>query len=78
MLTNKALRNFELIPELLKILRDVIKTYKFLYINGKILYKDISENNIIITDLKKINGFTDILIIIKYNKENNNRKNSVR
>ncbi len=27
-----------------------------------ILHRDISENNIIIIDLKKINGFTDMLI----------------
>lgn len=43
-------------------LRDAIKAHKSLYIQGGVLHRDISENNIIITDPKKADGFTGMLI----------------
>lgn len=43
-------------------LHDAIKAHKSLYIKGGILHRDISENNIIITDPKKADGFTGMLI----------------
>jgi len=58
----RAIREFRSIPELLEALRDAIKAHRSLYINGKILHRDISENNIIITDPKEADGFTGMLI----------------
>jgi hypothetical protein len=58
----RAIRDFRSISELLKALRDAIKAHRSLYIKGKILHRDISENNIIITDPKEADGFTGMLI----------------
>ena len=58
----RAISRFESIPELLATLRDAIKAHRSLYIQGEILHRDISENNIIITDPKKTGGFTGMLI----------------
>ncbi|KAL9130813.1 MAG: hypothetical protein Q9175_006929 [Cornicularia normoerica] len=65
----RALRDFRSIPELLKAFRDAVKAHKSLYIKGKILHRDISENNIIITDPKEANGFTGMLIDADLSKE---------
>ena len=75
---SRALRNFELILELLEALRYAIKAYKSLYIDGKILYKDISENNIIITDPKDTNSFTGILIDTELSKESSSIRSGIR
>jgi len=58
----RAMRDFRSIPELLKALRDAIKAHRSLYTDGKILHRDVSENNIIITDPKEADGFTGMLI----------------
>lgn len=58
----RTIRNFRSIPELLEALRDAIKAHRSLYTKGKILHRDISENNIIITDPKEADGFTGMLI----------------
>ncbi len=58
----RAIRDFRSIPELLEALRDAIKAHRSLYTSGKILHRDISENNIIITDPKEADGFTGMLI----------------
>ena len=58
----RALRNFQSQLELLKALRDAIKAHRSLYTKGKILHRDISENNIIITNPKEADGFTGMLI----------------
>jgi len=58
----RAIRDFRSIPELLEVLRDAIKAHRSLYTSGKILHRDISENNIIITDPKEADGFTGMLI----------------
>ncbi|KAL1954026.1 hypothetical protein VTO42DRAFT_1804 [Malbranchea cinnamomea] len=54
--------------ELLEALRDAITAHKSLYMDGKILHRDISENNIIITDPKKT-GFAGMLIDMDFAKE---------
>ncbi|KAL1952767.1 hypothetical protein VTO42DRAFT_4273 [Malbranchea cinnamomea] len=54
--------------ELLEALRDAIKAHKSLYMDGKILHRDISENNIIITDPKKT-GFAGMLIDMDFARE---------
>jgi len=74
----RALRDFRSIPELLKALRDAVKAHKSLYMEGKILHRDISENNIIITDPKEANGFRDMLIDAEYGKENGSGRSGAR
>lgn len=58
----RAIRDFRSISELLKALRDAIKAHRSLYRKGKILHRNISENNIIITDPKEADDFTGMLI----------------
>ena len=50
------------IRELLTTLRDAIKAHRSLYLKGNILHRDISENNIIITNPKETGGFAGMLI----------------
>ena len=64
-----AIWDFGSIPKLLKVLYNVIRAYKSFYIKGKILYQDISENNIIITDPKEADSFTGMLIDMDLAKE---------
>ncbi|KAL6910518.1 hypothetical protein GGI43DRAFT_427151 [Trichoderma evansii] len=54
--------------ELLKALLDAIKAHQSLYSKGNVLHRDISENNIIIADLKK-DGFSGMLIDLDLAKE---------
>lgn len=58
----RAIRDFRSILELLEAFRDAIKAHRSLYTKGKILHRDISENNIIITDPKEADGFKGMLI----------------
>jgi hypothetical protein len=46
----RPINKFKSVREFLEACRDFIKVYKSLYYDGKILYRDISENNIIVTD----------------------------
>ncbi|EGC46848.1 serine/threonine protein kinase Sgk2 [Histoplasma capsulatum var. duboisii H88] len=55
--------------ELLKALRDAIKAHRSLYLDGNILHRDISENNIIITDSDKADGYSGTLIDLDLAKE---------
>ena len=57
-----TIKELKSIPELLIALRDAIKAHRSLLGNAKILHRDISENNIIITDPKMAGGFTGMLI----------------
>lgn len=52
----------------LETLRHAIKAHRSLYVKGNILHRDISENNIIITDPKKT-GFRGVLIDLDLAKE---------
>ena len=47
---------------MLSALRDAIRVYQSLHVKARILQRDISENNFIITDLRTPNGFTGLLI----------------
>ena len=58
----RALYNFQSKLELLKALRDAIKAHKSLYIRGEIPHRDISERNIIMTDLEAITDQIGMLI----------------
>ncbi|EEH33157.2 hypothetical protein PAAG_04210 [Paracoccidioides lutzii Pb01] len=55
--------------ELLTALRDAIKAHRSLYLDGNILHRDISENNIIITDPDQTNGHSGMLIDLDLAKE---------
>lgn len=50
------------IRELFTALRDAIKAHRSLYLKGNILHRDVSENNIIITNPDETGGFTGMLI----------------
>jgi len=50
-------------------LRDAIKAHRSLYLNGNILHRDISENNIIITDPENADGNSGMLIDLDLAKE---------
>lgn len=58
----RGLHEYKSITELLGVLRDAIKGHRSLLEKGQILHRDISENNIIITDPKETKGFLGILI----------------
>ncbi|KAL8747174.1 MAG: hypothetical protein Q9190_000914 [Brigantiaea leucoxantha] len=55
--------------ELLETLRDAIKAHRSLYIKGRILHRDVSINNIIMTNPKEANGFKGLLIDMDLAKE---------
>lgn len=58
----RTITEFQSIKELLTALRDAVKGHRSLFEKAKILHRDISENNIIITDPKRADGFTGMLI----------------
>ncbi|KAG6041968.1 hypothetical protein E4U17_001609 [Claviceps sp. LM77 group G4] len=58
----RVISEFRTIKELLEAERDAIKAHRSLYVKGKILHRDISSNNIIITNLETANGFKGMLI----------------
>ncbi|KAI9710009.1 MAG: hypothetical protein M1828_002338 [Chrysothrix sp. TS-e1954] len=58
----RPLDDFKNVPEFLRALRDAIKAHRSLFIDGKTLHRDISKNNIIITDPQKTSGFSGMLI----------------
>ncbi|TWU78747.1 hypothetical protein ED733_006618 [Metarhizium rileyi] len=65
----RCIGQFKSITELLEGLCDAIKVHRSLYEDGKILHRDISENNIIITDPETANGFRGMLIDLDLAKE---------
>ncbi|KAI9779875.1 MAG: hypothetical protein M1816_003322 [Peltula sp. TS41687] len=63
----RAIRDFRSLKELLEAFRDAIRAHKSLYEKGKILHRDISENNIIITEDNR--DYKGILIDLDLAKE---------
>lgn len=57
-----VISRFSTIKQLLESMRDAIKAHRSLYITGDILHRDISPNNIIMTDPKSADGFKGNLI----------------
>ena len=57
----RPLFQYKNVKELLCCFRDAVKAHQSLFIDGKILHRDISLNNIIITD-PKADGFSGMLI----------------
>ncbi|KAL2050081.1 hypothetical protein ABVK25_009691 [Lepraria finkii] len=66
------------IKELLTALRDAIKAHRSLYLKGNILHRDISENNIIITNPKETGGFAGMLIDLDLAKVLGSRRSGAR
>ena len=58
----RTIKEFQSVEELLTALRDAAKAHRSLFEKAKILHRDISENNIIITDPKMADGFRGMLI----------------
>ncbi|KAL7894913.1 serine/threonine-protein kinase Sgk2 [Trichoderma sp. SZMC 28014] len=58
----RVISGFRTIWELLESTRDAIKAHQSLYTKGKILHRDISSNNIIITRPEMADGFKGMLI----------------
>ncbi|TWU72883.1 hypothetical protein ED733_004107 [Metarhizium rileyi] len=65
----RCIAQFKTTTELLECLRDAIKARRSLFIDGKILHRDISENNIIIPDPGMAYGFKGMLIDLDLAKE---------
>ncbi|SLM34963.1 serine threonine-protein kinase sgk2 [Lasallia pustulata] len=65
----RSISQFKSVGELLEGLRDALKVHRSLYMDGKILHRDISENNIIITDPGMADGFKGMLIDLDLAKE---------
>ncbi|KAI9770677.1 MAG: hypothetical protein M1839_003061 [Geoglossum umbratile] len=65
----RAIHEFESVLEYLEVCRDVIKGHRSLYQDGKILHRDISKNNIIITDAEKEEDPSGMLIDLDLAKE---------
>ncbi|KAL2371887.1 hypothetical protein RJ035_001594 [Blastomyces gilchristii] len=64
--------------ELLMALRDAIKAHRSLYLDGNILHRDISENNIIITNPDKADGHSGMLIDLDLAKEVGSARSGAR
>jgi hypothetical protein len=65
----RSISQFRSVTELLECLRDAIRVHRSLYTDGGILHRDISENNIIITDPGRADGFRGMLIDLDLAKE---------
>ncbi|KAI0402797.1 serine/threonine-protein kinase Sgk2 [Xylaria palmicola] len=58
----RVISDFKTTKELLESMRDAIKAHQSLYVTGGILHRDISSNNIIITEPETADGFKGMLI----------------
>ncbi|EEQ89759.2 hypothetical protein RJZ56_001748 [Blastomyces dermatitidis] len=74
----RAIHQFTSAKELLLALRDAIKAHRSLYLDGKILHRDISENNIIITNPDKADGYHGMLIDLDLAKERDKGRTGAR
>ncbi|OAA51794.1 serine/threonine-protein kinase Sgk2 [Metarhizium rileyi] len=69
----RVISDFHTIQELLETLRDAIRAHQSLYIKGRILHRDISSNNIIITKPETSGGFKGMLIDLDLAKERDSK-----
>lgn len=65
----RPINEFKSVKEFLEACRDFIKAHRSLYYDGKILHRDISENNIIVTDTEDKGDPRRILINLNLAKE---------
>ncbi|KAK3948273.1 hypothetical protein QBC32DRAFT_63046 [Pseudoneurospora amorphoporcata] len=74
----RVISEFTDIKQLLESMRDAIKAHQSLYVTGKILHRDISPNNIIITDPEIADGFKGMLIDLDMAKAQNSGPSGAR
>ncbi|TWU78453.1 hypothetical protein ED733_008887 [Metarhizium rileyi] len=74
----RVISDFKTIKELLESMRDAIRAHQSLYITGNILHRDISSNNIIITEPKRADGFKGMLIDLDLAKERDSGPSGAR
>lgn len=74
----RAIDQFNSIKEFLEACRDAIKGHQSLYENAKILHRDVSKNNIIITDAKNDGDPKGMLIDLDLAKELNTGPSGAR
>ena len=74
----RVISDFQTVRELLEALRDAIRAHQSLFVKGRILHRDISSNNIIITDGKKSGGFRGMLIDLDLAKERDGEPTGAR
>ncbi|KAK3680935.1 hypothetical protein LTR37_021027 [Vermiconidia calcicola] len=75
---SRTLSTFGPVKELLTSLRDAMRGHRSLYIEGKTLYRDISENNVIATEPASVGGFTGMLIDLDLARVVGNSQNSTQ
>jgi serine/threonine protein kinase len=64
----RPINKFKRVREFLETYRDSIKVHRSLYYDGKILHRDISENNIIVTDAEGERDLRGMLIDLDLGK----------
>ncbi|CZS92412.1 uncharacterized protein RAG0_02864 [Rhynchosporium agropyri] len=74
----RPLREHQSVKELLEALRDAIRGHKSLLEDGKILHRDVSENNIIITDFSAKGASKGRLIDLDLAKELDSKPSGAR
>jgi hypothetical protein len=74
----RAIDKFESVEGFLKACRDAIKGHRSLYQDGKILHRDISKNNIIITNAEKEMDPSGMLIDLDLAKELDSPRSGAR
>lgn len=74
----RVVSDFGSIRELLEALRDAIRAHRSLYLKGGILHRDISSNNIIITNPEKSGGYMGMLIDLDLAKERDSGPSGAR
>ncbi|KAH7629789.1 hypothetical protein B0T09DRAFT_399404 [Sordaria sp. MPI-SDFR-AT-0083] len=74
----RVISEFTDIKQLLESMRDAIKAHQSLFVTGNILHRDISPNNIIITDPETADGFKGMLIDLDMAKAQNSGPSGAR
>ncbi|KAH7625122.1 hypothetical protein B0T09DRAFT_394257 [Sordaria sp. MPI-SDFR-AT-0083] len=74
----RVISEFTDIKQLLESMRDAIKAHQSLFVTGKILHRDISPNNIIITDPETADGLKGMLIDLDMAKAQNSGPSGAR
>ena len=74
----RVVSDFQTVQELLEALRDAIRAHQSLYVKGRILHRDISANNIIITNGKNSGGFRGMLVDLDLAKERDGEPTGAR
>ncbi|KPM43720.1 hypothetical protein AK830_g2827 [Neonectria ditissima] len=74
----RVISDFRTLGELLGAMRDATKAHRSLYMTGNILHRDISSNNIIITNPEVADGFHGMLIDLDLAKERDSGPSGAR